>query len=184
MRVNEISRRDIEARMNSMGDFVKMDYLLSCLKKNNDFETRKFIFLKLSELYEARKIYFEAGRMLQNAATIDISSIKKIDYYTGAAALFIQGGKLDDADSAFEKAMAVSNLEQKEKINLKKVECYKIQAKLLLAKDKRNSAMLMFERLLRLNLQEEDKKETQRNLLDLYNKLGKVKEYIALKKII
>jgi len=43
-----LTRRDIEAKLSSVGDYVKMDFLQQCLKKNIDFDTKRFVMVKLA----------------------------------------------------------------------------------------------------------------------------------------
>jgi len=59
---------------------------------------------------------------------------------------------------------------------------YMTQAKLFLSNDKRNYARIIFEKILRLDLEIQERKEIQSHLLELYDKLGMVREYYNLKK--
>lgn len=182
MKKELVSRREIESKLGSMGDFVKIDFLTKCLKNQLDFDSRRFAFLKLSELYEKRGMFLEAGRMLHNAAPINPSEAGKVSDFLGAAGFFVKGGNFDQADIIFEKALALSDGRQKESIRSKRIELYKLQADIYLAKDKRHNAMVVFEKLLDLNLNDGEKKDAQERLLKLYERLGKIREYYSLKK--
>ncbi len=181
MLVKENNKKDIETRLNSMGDYVKIDYLSSCLKTNLDFDTRKFVLVRLAELYEKRGMHAEAGRLLNGAAEINTTFQGKVSDFLRSAEMFIKGGSFDDAEVSINKAMACANDMQKKDIKNKRKEFYKAQAREYLKKDKRKHAMETFERLLSVDLNPEEKREVQSTLLVLYEKLGKVREFYSLK---
>lgn len=183
MDVKERNRREIEERLGKMGDYVKIDYLMSCLKKNLDFDSKRFSLLKLTELYERRKMFLEAAKMMLAAAPINTTFQAKIDDFVKAAGLFVKAGNFDFAENAFEKALSTGNEKQKEEIKQNRIKSYKEQAELYLKNDKRNSALVAYEKLLLLNLKGEERKEIQKSLLGLYEKLGKIREFYSLKRI-
>lgn len=183
MLVKEQNRREIEARLHGMGNYVKIDYLSSCLKKQLDFDTRKFVLVKLSELYEAGKMFLEAGKMMSAAANINTSFQGKINDFIRAGSLFVKGGDFENADVAFEKALGCcESMKQKADVKNKKTDYYKSQAKFYLDADKRQSALKAYEKLILFDLPEEERKETQEILLGLYERLGKIKDYYNLKR--
>lgn len=182
MQIKEKTRREIEERLQHLGNYVQIDYLLSCLKQQLDFDTKKFVLLKLSKLYEDKKMYLESGKMIQAAAPINTTFLSMMSDYMKAAELFVRAGNFDNADIAFEKATANANEKQRQEIKNKKIDLYKIQADYYLEIDKRHSALLAYEKLLSLNLGESERGEVQSKLLDLYSKLGKIREYYALKR--
>ena len=51
MQVKEKNRREIEERLGKMGDYVKIDYLISCLKRDLDFDSKRFCLIKLSFMF-------------------------------------------------------------------------------------------------------------------------------------
>ena len=60
---------------------------------------------------------------------------------------------------------------------------YLAQAQEFLKKDKRKHAVETFEKILEMpDLLPSERQEVQKNLLDLYEKLGKIREYYTLKK--
>lgn len=177
-----LARREIETKLAGMGDYVKIDYLARCLKQQLDFDTRKFVLTKLSELYNTKGMYLEAARMLSGAAEINATFQAKINDYMKTAEMFIKGSSFDDADTAFNKAVACANGLQKDVIKNKRRELYLTQAKALLARDKRKNAMDVYEKLLTIDLSPEEKRHVQSTLLSLYEKLGKVKEFYNLKR--
>jgi len=177
-----VTRKEVEDKIASMGDYVKMDYLSRCLKQSMDFDTRKFVLTKLGEIYGQRGMYLEAAKMIAGSAEINSTFQAKINDYVRAAEFFIKGGDFDNADSTFNKAVVCCNGMQKEVIKNKRKDLYKVQAKLYLDRDKRHQAMQTYEKLLSIELSLDEKKEVQSTLLYLYEKLGKIKEFYALKR--
>ena len=175
------TRREIEEKIQNVGDYVKMDVLSAALKKQIDFDTKKFVLLTLAGIYESRRMFSEAARMMRNAAEINTTYDGKMNDFMKSAELFIKGGNYADSDVSFTKALGSANESQKERIKGMRREAYKAQAKEYLAKDRRAHAIETYEKLLNLDLNPVDKAEAQNALLGLYEKLGKIKEYYALK---
>ena len=181
MRILGTTRREIEEQLVKMGDYVKMEYLLSCLKKDIDFEARKFVLVKLSGLYESKSMLWDAGKMMRNAAEINTTFQSKINDFVKSAELFVRGGRYDEADISIKRAIAIADSKQKIKIKESEKEFYKMMARFYISNDKRKQAMEVYERMLALELFGEEKIEAQKNLLGLYEKLGKIREYNTLR---
>ena len=177
-----IARREIEAKLATIGDYVKMDFLQQCLKKQLDFDTRKFVLNKLAEIYESRKMYLEAGKLIRAAADINTTFENKMNDFMKSTELFIKAGNYDEADISFAKALASANERQKLAIKIKMKDICKMQASEFISRDKRKHAMLAYEKLLAMELDSAEKRGIQQQLLGLYEKLGKVKEYYAIQK--
>ena len=174
MKVEEKTKEEIERRFSDMGDYVKMDYLSSCLKTNIDFDTRKFVLIKLCGLYELRGMFSNAGKMMSSAADINTTFQSKINDFVKAAELFIRGGNYDDAERAMKKAIASANDKQKVEIKNSVKEFYKTRARSCLQNDKRKQAMEIYQRLLIFELGDDEKVEIKNKLKDLYECLGRV----------
>ena len=183
MLIKEKTRREVEEKLKSLGDFVKIDYLTSCLKQQVDFDTRKFVLLQLSKLYEDKKMFVEAGKMIELAANINTTFQNQINDFLKAAELFVKGGDFDKADKSFEKALVAGNTVEKVMIKHRRKEIYIQQAEFYLKNDRRNHAALSYERLLSFDLDILEKKKVQEKLLNLYEKLGKIRDYYSLKRI-
>src|SRR5436190_1919036 len=124
------NRREIEEKLKTLGDYVKIDYLARCLKESPDFDTRKFILSNLAKLYEAKGMYAEAGRNLLAAADINTTYEAKIGDFMKAAELFMKSNAFSDADVAVTKAVASANTKQKAIIKAQQKALYNTQAKL------------------------------------------------------
>ena len=178
-----VSRKEVEAKLLSVGDYVKMDYLQQCLKKQLDFDTKRFVMLKLSQVYESRLMFLEAGKLIRNVADINTTFEGKYNDFAKSMELFIKSNEFDEAELSFKKALACGNEKQKAALKSKIKEVYKLRAKELMGKDKRKNAMDTYERLLMLPfIDANERKEAQNNLMFLYQRLGKIKEYSNLQK--
>ncbi len=182
MIAREKSRKEIEARFNQMGDYVKIGYLTSCLKNNLDFDTRKFVLVKLAELLENKKMFLDAGRMMKSVAEINTIFQGKVDDFVKSAELFVKGGNFDSANAAIRDAVSASNEKQKSAIRTKAREIYKMQANTLLAQNKRSRAVKIYEEMLATELDINERNDIQKSLLNLYESLGMIKEYNLLRK--
>ena len=96
--------------------------------------------------------------------------------------LYIKGGEYSDADILFNNALALGNTKQKFEMKGNYKNYYLTQARIFLNGDKRSNAKKILEKVLRLDLDIGERREVQKQLLDLYKKLGNVQEYMSLKK--
>ena len=178
------TRREVEAKLASVGDYVKMDFLQQCLKKQLDFDTRKFVLNTLAGVYEARKMYLEAGKLMRASAEINTSYDGKANDYMKSSELLIKGGDFDDADASFAKAMGSATEMQKKILKIKRKDMIKTQAEEYLKKDKRANAMKTYEKFLEIpEVSSDEKSKAQTTLLDLYQKLGKIREFGNLQRV-
>ena len=186
MREREViapSRREIEAKLAGVGDYVKMDYLQQCLKKQIDFETKRFVMVKLSAIYESRLMFLDAAKLIKNVADINTTFEGKYNDFAKSMELFIKAGDYDEAEGSFKKALACGNERQRAALKIRLKDVYKKRAGELLAKDKRKNAMDIYERIVALPyIDANERKESQKVLMQLYQRLGKIKEFYALQK--
>jgi len=182
MDVRETNKIEIENKLKGMGDFVKMHYLESCLKKTLGFETKKFVLTRLAGIYEVRKMFRDAGRLYRNSADINTTFEGKIIDFLKSGELFIQAGQFEEADISFAKARGCGDDSQKIGIKKSEREFYKIRAKMTIINGKKRYAVDAYEKLLKLDLGSKEKGEVENDLLELYRSLGKMVEYENLKK--
>ncbi len=182
MNTGDLSRKEVEAKLAVVGDYVKMDYLQQCLKKNLDFDTRKYVLVTLSSIYESRKMFLEAGKLIRNAAEINTTFEGKMNDFMKSVELFVKSGNYDDADISFAKALACANEMQKPHLKARQRAFYKTAGQEYMGKDKRKHAMDAYEKLWSLDLAPDEKQEVRSVLMQLYEKLGKIKEFYALQR--
>ncbi|MEK6906871.1 MAG: hypothetical protein AABW81_04595 [Nanoarchaeota archaeon] len=176
-----ITKSEIEDELKKKGDYVKIDYLGRLLKKEMATDVRKFVFLKLAEIYESKGLFSEGAKMIDSASLLSMVSSEKMKYHVKEAELYIKSGFFDRADEAVRKAMGEANPRDKTEIFKSITDFYKRQAIVYERENRRNHAAKVYEKLLGMKIEPAEKEEIGKKLLNLYEKLGKLKEYFALK---
>lgn len=181
MEIKERSKQEIEARLGTMGDYVKIDYLQRALNAHLDFDTRKFVLIRLAQMYEDKGMMMEAAKLMKSAAEINTTFKTKIQDYMKTVDLYIRAGSFQDADLMFAQALALGN--DREKLDLKGAykKYYTDLAQFYMQRDKRQFAKKAYEKLLTLDLTPVEKKTVQDNLLQLYQKLGNIRDFYRLR---
>ncbi len=179
-----MSKSDIEKEIEGKGDFVQIAYLTEILEKKVPIDVRKFICFKLAEIYEKKGMFDYAAKMFDNIALVSIAFSEKIKHYIKESELYIKAGVFEKADEAMKKAMNQANAVEKQDIHFVVKNFYKRQAEVYEKEMKRNNALRIYEKLLETNITDLEKQEIKKKVLDLYEKLGKLKEYFILKKSI
>lgn len=181
IKVEEKTRQAMEVKMAKMGDYVKMDYLQRALTSGIDLDTRKFVLSSLSKLYEVRGMYLEAGKMMKNAAEINVTFNAKIADYMKSVDLYIKGGNYAEADMVFALAIALAAEKEKPALKTQMKNYYLTCARTYVKADKRSLAKKSYEKLLTMDIDMMEKKQIQQELLVLYEKLGNLRDYYKLK---
>ena len=173
---------EIKKELEGKGDFVQIDQLTRLIKEKVRPEVRRFIHQRLGEIYESKGMLSDAARMYNNVAISAMSFDDKKKFHMKEAELYILAGKFEDADDAIKKAMHDANAPERAEIFIAIKEFYKKQAEVLEFNRKKNHAVKIYEKLLAMDISNIEKKEIKVKLLALYENLGKIKEYMALKR--
>ena len=176
------NRKEVEEKLKTVGDYVKMDYLQRCLRQTLDFDTRRFVLLTLSEIYEKRGMFLESGKLLRHASEINPTEMGKKQELVKSAELFVKGNNFDEADTSFKKALIIAGATEKRNLDISRKNMYRKYADECLAKGKRRQAVDTYERLLTIDLDAGEKEDIKKNLIILYEKLGKIREFYNLKR--
>ena len=179
--IDEKTKQEVEAKLKNMGDYVKIDYLSRAMSSGLDYETRKFVMINLSRLYESKAMYAEAARLIKNAAEINTTSKNKISDFMKSVELYIKAGNYTDADYVLAQALALATLREKMDLKNSAKNYYLQEAKNYVKVDKRSLAKKAYEKLLTMELSAQEKKDVKQQLLGLYEKLGNVKEYFRMR---
>jgi len=176
--VREKTIEEIEERLSEMQTSLnKIVYLESALKSSGfTFEIKRFLWLKLSGFYEERRMFDKAAKSMANKAGMEITFRDKIESYLAAAELYAKVGRVDDADEMFIRATRDANIEQKARIKLARKNIYLVSAQRLEKKGKKASAAKFYEKLVKMNLDNEEKNEIKEKLISTYNALGLFRE--------
>ena len=180
--IEEKTTGEIEKKLEGQGDFVKMSYLQRALNSRLGFDARKFVLLRLAGIYEDRKMFKDASKSVKDAAEINVTFRDKIRDFMKSVELSIRGGDYREADITFAKAIALGNDREKLEMKGNFKNYYLNQAGVFLNKDKRNHAREVYEKVLSLEVDIGERRKVQKILLELYEKLGMIREFYSLKK--
>lgn len=181
MKVQERSRQEIDAKLATMGDYVKIDYLTRALSSGLDFDTKKHAMSILAKLYESRSMYLEAARLVRNSADINTTFKAKIAEFMKSVELYVRGGNYPEADFVFQQALALATEREKPELRAQLKGYYFVEAQRFIKQDRRNQAKKAYEKVMTFDLNVQEKADAQRQLLGLYEKLGNVKEFLKLR---
>jgi len=179
----EMSKSEIEEELGKRGDFVNMGDLARLLKEDISIDMKKFVCLKLADIYIKKKLFSEAAKMYNTLAINSIAFTEKIKHHVKEAELYIKAGEFQKVDEAMNRAMNQGNSVEKNEIYITIKHIYKREAEKYEEEKRRNHALKLYERLMHMKLSEVEKQELKPKLLELYDKLGKTKEYMLLKKV-
>jgi len=181
MAEQEMDKVSIEKALEGKGDFVKMDYLQKFLSKAKSLEMRKFILLKLCDIYESKGMLNEAARMCDAASHISLKDSEKIALHVRETGLYIKSGSFEHGDLAFKKALSFAT--EKEKVDIKKSlkDFYFKQGDAFEKSQRRSNAIKLYEKMQTIPLEEVEKSQVKERLMNLYEKTGRLKDYFAMK---
>ena len=179
--ITERTRTEIDAKIKTMGEYVKMSYLQRAAKSQLDFDTRKFVLLELTRIYEQKGMFLDASKTMRAAADITTTFKEKIGQFMKAVEYNVRGNNFAEADRIFAQALALGNDREKWEMKQLYKQFHFAQANVYVKHDRRNNAKEMYQKILALDLNADERTQVQNVLLDLYYKLGNVREYHALK---
>jgi tetratricopeptide (TPR) repeat protein len=181
MLTKDMRKPEIEEFLSGRDTFVQMDYLNRYLKLMPPIDMRKFAYLKIAEICLEREMFSDAARAFHNAYTSSLTFSEKLEIGLKEAKAHILAQKYEDSDRALRRAMSEANSKEKKKLFLSIVEFYKKEGEKLINSNKREKASKLYEKLIRMKIEDSEKLEVKEILLDLYDRLGKRKEYNFLK---
>lgn len=179
----ESSKEEVERKLALMGgDMIKMEYLENCLKKPLPFDTKKFVHLKLSALYEARLMIGAASRNMKEVIELASSPKEKKDAYLKTIELLIKEGNLLGAEDLLNKAIGSTNSQiEKHEYKERLKQMYENEALRLEKSGKINHATKIYERLF---ASDTNNITVIKKLAEHYTRLGKIRESINMQNIL
>ena len=178
---NNMSLTEIGKELEGKGDFIQIDYLTRYIEQRPPLFNKKFAFTKLLEIYEAKNMFNDAGKIYHSLAMLTVIIREKIDYLTKASKSYIKGGNLEKADSTLGSALAEASNIRKQVIYEEIKNFYKTQAEIYEKGSKRNHSVKIYEKILDMKISDDERKEIKEKLLNLYEGLGKFRESSVLK---
>ena len=179
-----MQKHEIDQELEGKGDFVQIDNLNQFLKEPLTMDMKKFVYLKMADIYKRVGMLTEAAKMYDNTGMITIAFSEKIKHFVKEAELYIKTGSFDSVDKAMRKAMNQANTMEKQDIYFAVKDFYKRQAEIYEKELKRNHAVRIYEKILEMKITDQERKEIKEKLLNLYEKLGKRREFLFLEKSI
>ncbi len=179
---SELSKSDIEEQIEGKGEYIQIDHLNKLLEQKLHRDTKKFVYLKLIEIYNKKHMLNDVAKMYEGFAGICIAFSEQIKNYLKATEYYIRAGFFDKADYSMRRALNDANAVERNDINFAVKDFYKRLAENYERELKRNNAVKIYEKLLEMGITDEERKEIKERLMKLYEKLGKLKEFYALKR--
>ncbi|MFZ5955577.1 MAG: hypothetical protein ACOYT4_04055 [Nanoarchaeota archaeon] len=178
VRIQEKSVAEIDKKIREMTTSLnKIAYLESAIKFNFSFDIKRFIWEKLSTLYEEKKLYDKAAKAMVGKALIDISFRDKMESYLKAGEFFAKAGKIEDSEHIFTKAIREAQTqEEKLKIKLAMKNIFLTIAKELEKSSKKVNASYFYKKILEMPITESEKQQIKEKLRIIYKSLGKFRE--------
>lgn len=177
------TKKEIEKFLENKGEFVAIDHLQRLLKQRAiPLEKKRFMYRKLAELYEKKKMDKEVAKVYHNLAESSIVFREKIMYHVLEAKFYVRALDFVGAEAATKKAMAEANVSQRAEIFVEMKEFYKTHANALVKQRRRSQAARVYERLLEMKLSDDERETVKQELSALYEKLGRLKDYFGMKK--
>jgi tetratricopeptide (TPR) repeat protein len=175
-----MGKGEIERELKGKGDFVQIDYLNRFIAQKPPIHEKKFAFMKLIEIYQAKGMFNDVAKIYNNLALLALSQQERTDALVKETKSHIQGGHFDEADSVMRRAMDEVTIVKKADIYEDIKRFYKQQAEMYEKENKRNHAIKVYEKLLSLKINDNEKNEVKAKLLALYDQLGKFRESSVL----
>ena len=182
MQIKERTKKQINEKIGGMSEFLKIEYLEECLKAPITFDVKKFVQEILIELYQQRKMYSQAARHCISNAEISLRYVEKIEQYVKAVKLYVKAGMLNEADISYRKSLACGNAKEKKEIEGEIVRYYWEQAEKFEKQNKRAHAVKIYEKLFQILKDENQKTEAKKKIIEIYEKMGRIKEAIEMKR--
>lgn len=179
--VVEKTRSEIEAKLKTMGEYVKMSYLQRAAKSQLDFDTRKFVLIELAKTYEQKHMYLDAGKTIKASAEITTTFREKMMQFMKAVEFNVHGNDFAEAERIFAQALVLGNDRDKWEMKMQFKQFHFAQAQSYLNSNRRSNAKVLYQKMLSMELNPQEKADVQNRLLELYLKLGNTREYHSLK---
>jgi tetratricopeptide (TPR) repeat protein len=182
MIIKEKNVQEIEAKLKSVGgDMIKIEYLENCLKTNLPNDARRFCFISLAKIYEAKKMLQEAGKNADLAGDLATTYKDKLALFMESVKIWTRYGNYQKSDEIFQKALACANPSEKEFVKAKYKQELFLVAGIYEKENKNTHAVKTYEKLKSLTfITPEELAQINKKLIPLYTRVGKIREAMQL----
>jgi tetratricopeptide (TPR) repeat protein len=177
----EMTKIEIENELAGKGDYVLIDNITRFAKESIPVDIRKFIYIKLSEIYEKRNMFADAADIYGKLADIAVISTEKANFFIKETEDYIKAGFFDKAELSIKKIVANIKASDRPKIMQTIKDFYKTQASTYEKERRRSLAVKTYEKLLTLNISDAEKDEINQKLLVLYKELGMMPQLMGMR---
>jgi len=179
---DNMSEGEIRQRLSTfISDELRAEFLENCLRKKLGDSVRKNVHIALAQIYEKKRWYGNASRNITSALLCTNIYREKIELNMKLGKLNLLDDKHILSRDAFKMAMDIANSEEKEKLSNEVKNIYLNGAKSLEEKGKLSRAVSIYEYSLDL-LNEDERIKAKQRLMILYEKLGRIKDFMRLKR--
>ncbi len=178
----EMTKLEIEKELSKQGDYVQIDNITRFLKENLPVDVKKFVLLKLVEIYEKRAMFQAAADIYNKLTEITMVASDKNLYFIKEIQCYIKAGFFDKAELTIKRVVGEVSVAERAKIVNTIRDFYKSQAETYEKEGRRNKALQTYEKMLTMNYSEIEKANIDKKLLGLYKNLGMINQFMALEK--
>ncbi len=178
----DMSKSEIDRELEGKGEYIQIDLLTRFIEDKPPILMKRHVHTRLAKIYQDKKMFKDAARNYESLAILSVAFTDKVKYFLIASEFYIKDGAFDLADYSMKKAMAEANSFERGEIYYSIKQYYKNQGLEHESKNKWNKASVIYEKLLSMKITHQEEAEIRKKLLDLYEKLGKFKEYNILSK--
>jgi hypothetical protein len=140
-----MTKIEIEKELQGKGDYVLIDNITRFLRENPPIDIKRFVYLKLVDIYQKRNMFVDAADIYLRLIEICLVDRDKVVYSTKATECYVKAGLFDKADMTLNKAISETGITERGKITIAIKEFYKYQAELY---EKEKSIILTHKRKL------------------------------------
>ncbi len=176
----DMSKGEIDRELDGKGDYIQIDLLNKFIEDKPSILMKRYAYTKLAQIYQSKKMFKDAAKNYEHLAVLSVAFTDKVKYFLIAAEFYIKDGSFEEADYSTKKAMQEGNSYESGEIYHSIKHTYKKQAQEYESQGKWSKSSLIYEKLLSMKITEQEEKDFRAKLLDIYEKLGKFKEYKIL----
>lgn len=157
--------------------YNQLAYLEGIAREDLDIVVKKFIYIKLVELYISKGMFDKAAKAMKGKAALNTLYRELVEDYGKAGELYIKAGRIDEGKEMFSRALTEANAQQANELRMTMKNILFTQAKELETKHRTSAAVKYYEETLRIpNLNEVEKEEVKNKLRGTYKSLGMFRE--------